>query len=119
MVLPECLPRRQEAVLLRDDNLGYCLPGILLRIPGYSDVLDGLLFDILQELELQQVFRVMISVEFLQPVAQDVVGVGVWLDRLFVQLPLRVRRRDQAEFGYIVTKAVSCLRILPRGLCML
>lgn len=73
MILPESLPRRQEAVLLQDHDLSYRLPRILLNVPSYSNILDGLLFDVLQELELQQIFDVMV-VEFLQPVAEDVIG---------------------------------------------
>jgi hypothetical protein len=94
----ERLPRREEAILLRNNYLSHRLPRILLGIPSYSNILDGLLIDILQELELQQVFGVVLGVEFLQPVAQDVVGVGAGLDGLFVQLPLRFGRGDQAEF---------------------
>ncbi len=109
MILPESLPRRQEAILLRDDHLSYRLPRILLGIPSYPHILDRLLFDVLQELELQEVFGVMVLMEFLQPVAQDMVGVRVGLDGLLVQLPLRFGRRDQAEFGYIVPEAVGGL----------
>jgi hypothetical protein len=58
-----------------DDNLSYHLPRILLGIPSYSYILDGLFIDVLQKLELKQVFSVIVLVEFLQPVAQDVVRV--------------------------------------------
>jgi hypothetical protein len=93
MILPESLPRREGAILLWNNYLSHRLPRILLGIPSYSNILDGLLIDILQELELQQVFGVVLGVEFLQLVAQDVVGVGVGLDRLFVQLPKRFHLR--------------------------
>ena len=116
VVLPESLPRRQEAFLLRDDDPGHRLPRVLLWVPNHSDVLDGLLGNVLQELELQLVFGVVVPVEFLQPVAQNVVRVRIGLDRLFIQLPLRVGRRDEAELGYVVAEAVRGLGILPGGL---
>jgi hypothetical protein len=65
MILPEGLPRRYEAILFGNDNLGYRLPGILLRIPSYSNILNGLLIDVHQEPELQQVFGVTVLVELL------------------------------------------------------
>jgi hypothetical protein len=109
MILPESLPRREEAILLRNNYLSHRLPRILLGIPSYSNTLDGLLIDILQELELQQAFGVVLGVEFLQPVAQDVVGAGVGLDGLFVQLPLRFGRGDQAEFCYTYLQVCKSL----------
>lgn len=54
-------------------------------------------------------------VEVLEPLAEN-----VWLvfrlDRLFVQLLLRLGGRDQAVLGYIVAEAVGSLRVLARGL---
>ena len=68
MILPERLPGRNKAVLLRDDNLGNSLPGILLRIPDLSGVFDGLIFEILAKLDLEEVLGLVLAMKFLQPV---------------------------------------------------
>lgn len=47
VVFPERFANRNEAILLGDDNLGYCLPRILLLIPRSSGILDRLLIEVL------------------------------------------------------------------------
>lgn len=116
MILPECLPRWNHTVLLWHHNFGNGLPRIFLCIPGFANIFHGLVGEVFEELYLEQVLGVVIGVKFGQPVAQDVVGMGVRLHSFFVSLALGLTGWDETIFDYIVAITVSCLRVLPGGL---
>ena len=89
VVFPEHLSLKVEALLLWDLECGDGLPWlyvsgpvyvlgstwdsmatltwILFWVPHLSDVLDGLVFEVLAQLDLEQVFGVVLVVEVLQP----------------------------------------------------
>lgn len=52
-----------------------------------------LFLKILAELDLEQVSGVVLAVELFQSVAEDVLGMGVWLDGFLGQFLLRLSRR--------------------------
>jgi hypothetical protein len=68
VVFPECLPSRNHTVLLRNNNFGHGLPRIPLRIPLLPSILNGLIFKILQELNLKKILRVILGIKFLKPI---------------------------------------------------
>ena len=85
LILPKVLQLPIKAVLLRHHQCRDSLPRVFFWIPHFSRVLDGLVFKVLEKLELEEVFGVVVAVEVLQPFGED--GRGVFagcLDGLFV-----------------------------------
>lgn len=73
MILPERLPRRDHTILLWNDDLRNSLPWVLLFIPDFPCIFNWLVLEILAQLHLEEVFGVVLGVEFGQPVAEDMV----------------------------------------------
>ena len=88
MVFPERLPSRNHTVLLGNDNLGHCLPRVFLSIPLFSSILNRLILEVLAKLYLEEILRVILGKELLQPIAQNMVGMNVGIYLLFVELLL-------------------------------
>jgi hypothetical protein len=65
VVLPNYLPRRNKRVLLRNDNFGQRLPRVLLGIPFFSSVLNGLVIKILEKLDLKEVLLLVLGIKVL------------------------------------------------------
>ena len=88
MVFPERLPSRNHTVLLGNDNLGHSLPRVFLSIPLFSSILNRLILEVLAKLYLEEILRVILGKELLQPIAQNMVGMNVGIYLLFVELLL-------------------------------
>jgi len=65
MIFPKSLARSLEAVLLWNHNLRHRLPWILFGIPHFSSILNRLIFQVLAQLELEQIVGLIVCVEFL------------------------------------------------------
>jgi len=98
--------------LLRNENLCNSLPRVVVGIPDLPRVLNWLIFEILAELNLEEIFGIVLPVKFFQPIAEDVVRMGVWLNRFFVGLRLCLSGWDETIFHNIVTESISGLGIL-------
>ena len=112
MILPEALQLVIEGILLGDRKCSNRLPWIFLRIPDLPGILDGLIFKILAQLELQQVFSIMLPMKVLEPFVKDIRRIRVGLDGLFVELFLGRRIWHEAVLSYIVAEAIRSLRVL-------
>jgi hypothetical protein len=88
MVFPESLPSRNHTVLLGNDNLGHSLPRVFFSIPLLSSVLNRLILEVLAELNLEEILRIILGIEVLQPIAQNMVRMKFGIYLLFVQLLL-------------------------------
>lgn len=77
MILPKRLSRKDVTILLRNHNLSHDLPRVFLGVPTYYCILNRLLVKILTELDLKQVSRVVLAVEFFKLFAENVVLVRV------------------------------------------
>lgn len=115
MIFPEILHLPVEAILLGHHERCNCLPRIFLRIPDFAGVFDGLVVEVFQQLELQQVFGVVVAVEVLEPSGEDVRGVGVGLDGFLVEFLLGGAVGDEAVFGDVVAEAEGGLAVLARA----
>lgn len=115
VILPEILHLPVEAILFRHDQRCDRLPGVFLRIPDFAGVFDGLVVEVFQQLELQQVFGVVVAVEVLEPSGEDVGGVGVGLDGFLVEFLLGGAVGDEAVFGDVVAEAEGGLAVLARA----
>ena len=98
--------------MLRNENLCNSLPRVVVGIPDLPRVLNWLIFEILAELDLEEIFGIVLSVKFFQPIAENVVRMGVWLNRFFVGLRLCLSGWDETIFHNIVTESISGLGIL-------
>lgn len=114
MILPESLKLVIETILLRNHQLGDRLPWILLGIPHFADVLDWLVFEVLAQLDLQEIFSVVFLVEIFQPAVKDVRAV-CWLDGFVTKFLLRFGARYEAVFADVVAEAIRCLGVLTCG----
>ena len=112
MILPERPTLVVKAVLLGDPEHGDGLPGVFFRVPDLAGILDGLVVEVLAQLDLEEVFRVVLGMEVLQPVVQDV-GAVFGADGFFEEFALRFGGGDEAVFHYVVAVAVRGLRVLP------
>ena len=115
VIFPEALQLVVKTLLLGNHQLRHRLPGVFLRIPDLPRVLDRLIAQILQQLELPEIFGVVLGVEILQPLREDVGRVTVRFHRLLVQLPLRFTAGHEAVLGHVFAEPVRRLRVLPRG----
>jgi hypothetical protein len=88
MVFPERLPGRNHTVLLGDDNLGHSLPGVFFSIPLLSSVLNRLILKVFTKLNLEEILRVILGIELLQPITKNVIRVNLGIYLLFVELLL-------------------------------
>jgi hypothetical protein len=88
MVFPERLPSRNHTVLLGHDDLGHCLPRVFLSIPLLSSVLNRLILEVLAELNLEEILRIILGIEVLQPIAQNMIRMKFGVYLLFVELLL-------------------------------
>jgi hypothetical protein len=86
----------------------------LLRIPNLASIFDGLIFQVLAQLDLEQVLCVMLLVEILQPSVKDIRAV-CGFDRLIIELLLCLGVGDKTILDDIVAKTVGSLGILPCG----
>lgn len=116
LILPEILQLPIEAVLLRHDQRRDRLPGVFLRIPHLARVFHGLIVQVLAQLVLQEILRVVVAVEVLQPLGEDVRAVLVGLDGFVVEFLLRVAAGHEAVFRDIVAEAEGGLAVLARAL---
>lgn len=112
MIFPEILHLPVEAILSGHHQRCDRLPGVFLRIPDLAGVFDGLVVEVFQQLELQQVFGVVVAVEVLEPLGEDVGGVGVGFDGFLVEFLLGGAVGDEAVFGDVVAEAEGRLAVL-------
>ena len=109
-VLPEVLQGVVERVLFRYVKTSNGLPWVLLRVPNFTSVLNWLVFEVLTELDLEEILwegqsvsklgmeshanlGIMLFVEVLQPAVKNVRTI-FWLDGLVIELPLGLRVRN-------------------------
>jgi hypothetical protein len=116
VIFPESFPSRNHTILHWDDNLGNSLPWVLLLIPNFTSILNWLLFEILTELDLEEVLCFMICMKLFQPRTQNVVWMRIWLDCFLVLLLLSFRGGYKRVLDNVVPVAISCLGVLTYGL---
>lgn len=112
VIFPETLHLPVEAVLPGHQQRRDRLPGVFLRVPDFAGVFDGLVVEVLQQLELQQVFGVVVAVEVLEPSGEDVGRVGVGLDGFLVKFLLGGAVGDEAVFGDVIAEAEGRLTVV-------
>lgn len=88
MFFPECLSSSSQTILGGDEDLRNRLLMAFLLIPRPSSILDGLIFEILAELCLKEILRVIVSVKTLRPFTNNGVGMLVSVDIMLIMFPL-------------------------------
>ena len=112
VIFPETLRLPVEAILPGHQQRRDRLPGVFRRVPDFAGVFDRLVVEVLQQLELQQVFGVVVAVEVLEPSGEDIGGVGVGLDGFLVEFLLGGAVGDEAVFGDVVAEAEGGLAVV-------
>ena len=88
VVLPESLQLVIKRILFWYLQPRYRLPWVFLWIPDLARVLHWLILEVLTELELEEILRVVLGVEIAQPLAQNIRFVLLGLNGLVVELLL-------------------------------
>jgi hypothetical protein len=97
---------------VRNDNPCNSLLKVLVGIPNLPRILNWLIFQVLAELNLGEILGIMLSVEFFQPITENVIRMGVWLNGFFVSFLLSLSGWHEIIFHNIVTKSICGLGIL-------
>lgn len=110
-IIPPDPELRQPTILRLKLQRRDLLKGIFFLVPGYADIVYGLLGEVLQELRAEGVRYFVLHVEFAGVLGEDVdwrvIGDGVFFDLL-----LFFAEGEDAEFGHVGSEAVGGLGIL-------
>ena len=87
------------------------LEGVFVCRPFDTDVLDGLVLQVLEELDLDRVDSLVVLVEVGKSGRKDICWI-VWLDGPVLELPLFLADRDYSHLHDVVAVSVSRLRVL-------
>ena len=113
-VVPPGSELRQPTVLWLELDGSDLLEGVLLLVPFNADVLDWLLFEVLQHLRAEGVGDLVCHVEFASVLGDDVDWIVVF-DVVFSNLLLSFPKGKDTVLGDVVSVAVGGLGILWHG----